>query len=99
MRFCPPASPIRQPTRARSTSADPRLLRRGRERGRVDCARAGAYRAAVRWILPAAVVLAAATVTAQAPPDVETLLARVGDTIAEYYHHAQNVVCTEKTTV
>ena len=36
---------------------------------------------------------------AQAPPDVEMLLARVGERIAEYYRRAQNVICTEKNTV
>jgi hypothetical protein len=50
-------------------------------------------------MIPAAVLLAAGTVTAQAPPDVETILARVGDRIADYYRRAQNVICTEKTTV
>jgi hypothetical protein len=39
------------------------------------------------------------TVTAQAPPDVDTLLARVSEKIAEYYKRAQSVVCVEKTTV
>ena len=53
----------------------------------------------MRWAFPAAFVLAAATVTAQAPPDVETLLAKVGERIADYYKRAQNVVCTEKTMV
>ena len=37
-------------------------------------------------------------VTAQAPPDIDTLLARVGERIAEYYRRAQNVICTEKNT-
>ena len=53
----------------------------------------------MRWAIPAAVVLAAATVTAQAPPDIETLLVKVGERIADYYKRAQNVVCTEKTMV
>jgi hypothetical protein len=53
----------------------------------------------VRWTIPAVFVLAAATVTAQAPPDIETLLAKVGERIADYYKRAQNVVCTEKTMV
>ena len=53
----------------------------------------------MRWAFPAVFVLAAATVTAQAPPDVETLLAKVGERIADYYKRAQNVVCTEKTMV
>ena len=47
----------------------------------------------------AAVLLATSTVTAQGPPDVETVLARVGERIADYYRRAQNVICTEKTTV
>jgi hypothetical protein len=51
-------------------------------------------------MVPAALVLAAATtITAQAPPDIDTLLARVSDRIAEYYKRAQSVVCLEKTTV
>lgn len=50
--------------------------------------------------MPAAVAFAAVTtVTAQAPPDVETLLARVGARIADYYQRAQNVICTEKASV
>jgi hypothetical protein len=53
----------------------------------------------VRWKVPAALVLAAATIAAQAPADVDTVLARVGQRIADYYKHAQNVICTEKTTV
>jgi hypothetical protein len=50
-------------------------------------------------MIPAAVLLAAGTVTAQAPLDVETVLAHVGERIADYYRRAQNVICTEKTTV
>ena len=42
---------------------------------------------------------AVTTLTAQAPPDIDALLARVGERIADYYKRAQNVVCTEKTTV
>jgi hypothetical protein len=38
-------------------------------------------------------------VTAQAPPDIDTVLARVGERIADYYKRAQNVICTEKKTV
>ncbi|HEY2151162.1 MAG TPA: hypothetical protein VGH34_10155 [Vicinamibacterales bacterium] len=53
----------------------------------------------MRWVLAAALAAAATTVTAQAPPDLETLLARVGQRIAEYYARAQNVVCTEKQTM
>ena len=54
----------------------------------------------MRWLSPAAVVLAAVTTaTAQPPPDIDTLLARVSDKIADYYKRAQSVVCLEKTTV
>jgi hypothetical protein len=53
----------------------------------------------VRCAIPAALVLATATLTAQAPPDVDTLLERVSARIADYYKRAQSVVCTEKTTV
>jgi hypothetical protein len=42
---------------------------------------------------------AAATLAAQAPPDIDTLLARVSEKIADYYKRAQSVVCLEKTTV
>ena len=49
--------------------------------------------------MAAAFVVAGATVAAQAPPDIDTLLVRVGERIAEYYARAQNVVCTEKQTV
>jgi len=50
-------------------------------------------------VFPAAVVLAGATLAAQAAPDVDTVLARVGERIADYYRRAQNVICIEKTTV
>ena len=53
----------------------------------------------MRWAIPAALVLATATLTAQAPPDIDTLLERVSTRIADYYKRAQSVVCTEKTTV
>lgn len=52
-----------------------------------------------RWTITAALCLLAVSATAQAPPDIETLLARVGDRIADYYKRAQSVVCTEKTMV
>ena len=35
----------------------------------------------------------------QAAPDVDALLGRIGDRIAEYYKRAQNVICLEKSTV
>ncbi|MCU1383863.1 MAG: hypothetical protein JWL71_2560 [Acidobacteria bacterium] len=51
-------------------------------------------------MVPAAIVLTAATtITAQTPPDIDTLLAQVSDRIADYYKRAQSVVCLEKTTV
>ena len=53
----------------------------------------------MRLAISAAFVLAAATVTAQAPPDIDTLLARVSERIADYYRRAQSVVCIEKSTV
>lgn len=53
----------------------------------------------MRWVLTAACVFTAAIASAQAPPDLDTLLARVGERIADYYRRAQSVVCTEKTTV
>jgi hypothetical protein len=53
----------------------------------------------VRWVITAALVLATATLAAQAPPDIDTLLERVSARIADYYKRAQSVVCIEKTTV
>jgi hypothetical protein len=52
-----------------------------------------------RWTITAALCLLAVSATAQAPPDIEMLLARVGERIADYYKRAQSVVCTEKTMV
>jgi hypothetical protein len=49
--------------------------------------------------MAAAVMLATAGPAAQAPLDVDTLLARVGDKLADYYKRAQSLVCIEKTTV
>jgi len=53
----------------------------------------------VRWVILAAALLATGTVTAQGPPDVETLLARVSDRIEQYYRKAQQVICIERATV
>ena len=48
----------------------------------------------------AAIALAAGAVAlAHAEPDVDVLLGRIGDRIAEYYKRAQNVICLEKSTV
>jgi len=52
-----------------------------------------------RWATAAALGLLAVPVRAQAPPDIDTLLARVSARIAEYYTRAQRVICTEKSTV
>ena len=53
----------------------------------------------MRWAVPATLLLAGITVGAQAPPDVDTLLARVSARIEQYYRRAQQIVCTEKATV
>ena len=53
-------------------------------------------------VLPSALALALAAMTtagAQAQPDIEELLARVGERVAEFYKHAQNVICIETATV
>jgi hypothetical protein len=55
-------------------------------------------------VLPGALALAAALAAmtparAQAPPEVEDLLARVGERVAEFYKRARNVVCLETSTV
>jgi len=65
----------------------------------VDMARSPLVPHAVRWALAAAWCLLSVSVTTQAPPDIDALLARVGERIADYYRRAQSVVCTEKTTV
>jgi hypothetical protein len=52
-----------------------------------------------RWASVAALCLLSVSATAQAPPDIDKVLARVGDRIAEYYRRVQSLVCTEKTTV
>jgi hypothetical protein len=54
----------------------------------------------VRWAtLPAVALAAVVTVGAQAPPDIDTLLARVSARVEQYYKRAQQIVCTEKATV
>jgi hypothetical protein len=35
----------------------------------------------------------------QAPPDLETLMTKVGERIADYYRRAQSVICVEQSTV
>jgi hypothetical protein len=46
-----------------------------------------------------AIGLLSVSAAAQAPPDIDTLLARVSERIAEYYKRAQSVMCIEKMTV
>ena len=58
----------------------------------------------MRWqssavVLAAAVTLATAGPAAQTPLDVQTLLTRVGDKLADYYKRAESLVCIEKTVV
>lgn len=50
-------------------------------------------------LVAAPLALLTVGLSAQASPDIDTLLARVGQRIAEYYKRAQHVVCTEKTMV
>jgi hypothetical protein len=47
------------------------------------------------WLLAAGL---SAPVLAQAAPDIDALLARVGERLAEYYERAQNIICIEKST-
>src|SRR5688572_3112218 len=52
--------------------------------------------------LPGAVALALAAMTAagaQAQPNADELIARVGERVAEFYRRAKNVVCIETSTV
>ena len=53
-------------------------------------------------VLPCALALALAAMTAagaQAQPNVEELLVRVGERVAEFYKRAKNVICIETSTV
>ena len=53
-------------------------------------------------VLPAGVALVLAAMTtagAQAQPNVDELLARVGERVAEFYTRAKNVICIETSTV
>jgi hypothetical protein len=36
---------------------------------------------------------------APAPPEIEALMTRVGERVAEYYRHAERVMCVERSTV
>jgi len=56
----------------------------------------------VRWrraALTTITLSASVSALTYAAPDVDMLLGRVGDRIAEYYRRAQNVICLEKSTV
>jgi len=56
----------------------------------------------VRVVLPGVLALSLAAMTAtaaQVPPDVEALLVRVGERVAEFYKRASNVICIETSTV
>jgi hypothetical protein len=53
-------------------------------------------------VLPGALALALAAMTAagaQPQPNVEELLVRVGERVAEFYQRAKNVICIETSTV
>jgi hypothetical protein len=47
----------------------------------------------------AAIAIGTIGAAAEAPDDVETVLARIGERIGDYYQRAQNVMCIEKYTV
>ncbi len=50
-------------------------------------------------VVPAFAVALASVAIAQAPPNIDDLMSRIGERIAEYYRRAQSVICTEKSTV
>lgn len=53
-------------------------------------------------VLPCALTLALAVIAspaAQVPPNVEELMARIGERVAEFYSQAKNVICIEISTV
>ena len=53
-------------------------------------------------VLPGALALALAAMTAadaQAPPNAEELLVRVGERVTEFYRREKNVICIETSTV
>jgi hypothetical protein len=62
----------------------------------------GGRKALNALVLPGTLALALAAMTAagaEAQPNVEELLARVGDRVAEFYKRAKNVICIETSTV
>lgn len=55
-----------------------------------------------RALIASAVVCASWVIVFAVPqtaPDIETLMARVGERVADYYRRAQSVVCVERSTV
>src|SRR6478736_2242841 len=71
------------------------------ERGRKGC---GGPKALNAIVLPGALALALALTAmtaagAQSQPNVEGLLVRVGERVAEFYERAKNVICIETSTV
>jgi hypothetical protein len=58
-----------------------------------------AHRLIAPLAVAAAAVWCAASAGAQTRTGIDDLMTRVGERIAEYYHRAQNVICTEKSTV
>jgi hypothetical protein len=59
----------------------------------------GARRTAVTAFAAACLLRASASAVPQGVPDPATLLAAVGDRVANYYRRAQSVMCTEISTV
>ncbi len=58
-----------------------------------------ALNAMVLWCALALALAAITTAGAQAQPDADELLVRVGDRVAEFYKRAKNVICIETSTV
>jgi hypothetical protein len=70
----------------------------------MDCHRAIARalnRGRSNAIVVASLAVCASSLSAalQAPPDIEVLMTRVSERVAEYYRRAQGVVCVEQSTV
>jgi hypothetical protein len=60
---------------------------------------AGVTRPAVIAFAAACLLRVTASAAPQAVPDLATLLGAVGDRVANYYHRAESVICTETSTV
>src|SRR4051794_25236145 len=59
-------------------------------------------RKAMKIVLTLALALTFATIATgrgQAQSEVEGLMARVGERVAEFYNHGKNVICIETSTV